>query len=460
MLNLKMKNRMKKKYFIGMIAGASLLLGACDYNDKNFEGLDDLVRPVSKEKYELEYTEKEFTDTESAKITITEWLEGKIFTADTGSLAVVKYKLSSPVMQSVFAQDFERTVVYKEKTEVPGWVNYTAKGEKFWYDKVFSGNTFTEFSGHQAEGECEGWLISPKSKVKLGMTFEFSLAVMYYNADCLSVYISSDFAGNIAKANWMDVSDRFAIPSKDQKDMAKAGVLSLDDWNKQDIVVAFKYSGDGENQKTTTYQLDDIAVNAPDTKISEVEIEYVFRGNKWVFNREIPKYALKEDMDNRTITAKDPTLLPGWMNVALKGKLKWYDKSYKGNNYSECSAYSSDEEVDTWLITPKLNIFDEMIFSFDVCTGHYTVDGLSVLISTDFDGVEDHVTTATWTDVSSSFTIPQEPTNGYGVLAPAGKLDLKEYLNKNLYIAFRYVGNKNSSATTTYQVDNIFVGKE
>ena len=36
------------------------------------------------------------------------------------------------------------------------------------------------------------------------------------------------------------------------------------------------------------------------------------------------------DEDGRKITAKDPTMLEGWLNVALD-KQAWYDKSYKDN---------------------------------------------------------------------------------------------------------------------------------
>lgn len=37
---------MKKIYFVPAVA-ALLTLGACDYNEHNFEGLEDLTRPTN-----------------------------------------------------------------------------------------------------------------------------------------------------------------------------------------------------------------------------------------------------------------------------------------------------------------------------------------------------------------------------------------------------------------------------
>ena len=57
--------------------------------------------------------------------------------------------------------------------------------------------------------------------------------------------------------------------------------------------------------------------------------------------------------------------------------------------------------------------------------------------------------------MTASFNIPQEPTNTYGDMAPAGVLSLADYSGKTIRVAFHYVGNKQGNATTTYQVDNI-----
>lgn len=65
---------------------------------------------------------------------------------------------------------------------------------------------------------------------------------------------------------------------------------------------------------------------------------------------------------------------------------------------------------------------------------------------------------AKWTDITSSFDIPQEPSKGYGTLALAGTFNLTDYVGKNVNIAFKYVGNGDDKKSTTYQLDNIIIG--
>ena len=66
------------------------------------------------------------------------------------------------------------------------------------------------------------------------------------------------------------------------------------------------------------------------------------------------------------------------------------------------------------------------------------------------------ITQATKTDITSAFTIPQTPTSGYGVLAPAGTYNIPTTLTGNGFILFEYTGN-GSGVTTTIQLDNIQV---
>lgn len=85
---------MKMKYYILLITGITLLLGACDYNDRNFDGLDDLVRPVNVATYEIEYdgdypTDGYFSSKQEVAETVAKWLAKNYFACDSGSLAKV-----------------------------------------------------------------------------------------------------------------------------------------------------------------------------------------------------------------------------------------------------------------------------------------------------------------------------------------------------------------------------------
>ncbi|MEG1562922.1 MAG: choice-of-anchor J domain-containing protein [Bacteroides sp.] len=150
----------------------------------------------------------------------------------------------------------------------------------------------------------------------------------------------------------------------------------------------------------------------------------------------------------------------GWF-VQTTGGINWQAKSYSDNTYPQFSANGAKGAVEGWLVTPKVKVTNEPInLTFDVNVGYYNADCLSVLISTDFNK---DVAKATWKDVTSSFTLPKVPTSGYGTFASAGILNLTDYAGKSISVAFKYVGNGVKGPdlkTTTYQIDNVIVGKD
>lgn len=174
--------------------------------------------------------------------------------------------------------------------------------------------------------------------------------------------------------------------------------------------------------------------------------------------------------DFETQTAYQNITIEGWINKDFVGTLAWAGRSYSGNLYAQVSANNSGSLNQVYLVTTQIDLSNAIapLFSFDINVGYWNANCLSVLISEDFDGTEGGVTTATWTDLSSNFTIPVTPTTGYGVFAPAGTADLSSYVGKKVYIAFKYDADGRSDAdrgtdpkkTTTYQIDNIKVSEE
>jgi|GEM_PF-313233 len=146
--------------------------------------------------------------------------------------------------------------------------------------------------------------------------------------------------------------------------------------------------------------------------------------------------------------------LTNWMNYTPIGNLGWYGAEYSGNKYAEMASYGTGEQNEAWLITPGIDKsgIDAVEFTFDIAVGYYTHDGLTVMISEDFDGTD--VASATWTDITNNFTIPVEPTGGFGSLNSAGTMDISSYAD-TVHIAFKYNGDANNSETTTYQIDNV-----
>lgn len=152
----------------------------------------------------------------------------------------------------------------------------------------------------------------------------------------------------------------------------------------------------------------------------------------------------------------DPVDKDGWKSVEAEGTRAWQARLYSENSYAQYSAYSSGEENISYLVSPTVDLTgsEDNTFTFDINVGYWTHDGFAVLISENYDGVNFDL--ATWVDISSSFTIPSEPSIGYANFATAGTFDLSAY-GAEITIAFRYTGNGNTGETTTYQIDNVLV---
>ena len=179
-----------------------------------------------------------------------------------------------------------------------------------------------------------------------------------------------------------------------------------------------------------------------------------------------------EDWTTHSVSTSSPYVAigeNGWINKDVLGALNWYCRTYSSNNYAQVTSNGSGAINEAWMITKEINLQTAVApkFTFDVTIGYWNANCLSVWISENFNGTASGITTATWTDISSSFTIPVTPTSGYGTATNAGVADLTAYKGKKVRIAFKYKGDGRSATdrgteplkTTTYQVDNIKVSE-
>lgn len=363
-------------------------------------------------------------------------------------LASYQYSTSEPSgdepegpVEDFFA-DFEQ-VTPDADVALNGWVNFTEKGTKrTWQGKEFGGNRYIQFSANGSkEDENVAWLISPgiDLSVYTAPVFTFNMKVGYYNANCLQILVSEDFTNDPTTATWKDITSNFYLPQGPTGGYAAgwsiAGLAEMKGYEDK-VYIAFKYTGSGNNRKTTTYQIDNMFVGdqAPVTKT----------------------VVMNEKFDG--VTANADVALDGWVNFTEKGtKRTWQGKEFGGNKYVQFSANGSNEDENVaWLISPLLTVTagENTLFSFDLKIGYYNADCLKVLISDDY---TDSPLNATWTDISSYFTIPQEPASGYATdFSLAGTVDLSAYAG-NIRIAFKYTGSGTGAKTTTYQIDNFNV---
>lgn len=192
--------------------------------------------------------------------------------------------------------------------------------------------------------------------------------------------------------------------------------------------------------------------------------EGMFKNVEYYYSKEEPvtttveNIIWEEDFEGYPAGSGVLVAINGWINKDLKGKIGWENRNYNSNNYAQVSSYKSTTVNDVRLITKEIDLTGTTNpkFSFDIVVGNFTVKCLSVEISDNFDGKEANIATATWKDVTSSFTLPQ-PASGYSTWASAGVLDLKAYIGKKVYVSFKYSGDDTSTPkqTTTYQVDNV-----
>lgn len=377
---------MKKIYFIQLIAAITLLLGACDYNDRNFEGLDDMVRPGNVFTMDYALTDADYAAISSNKtnealakdsgvtkelgyvktdlylsekipgeLYIPAFLAGKYIAADNGSSVKVAYKFKegmsdllstysgikylkladadyklvygetafapylnastegklSKILNENFKDVEKNTVVFAEYKSGEGqlenplmWEGFesletgdlkamdgwfvSSEGGAQWKVTAYDENQYVQYTANGTKGACVGWLVSKPVTVGADDYLGFDVNVGYYNAACLSVLVSEDFDGsNVNTANWDDVTASFIIPNQPTGSygtLASAGKVSLAGYSGKKIYVAFKYTGDGANKKTTTYQIDNVMIGSsvPEKSLSvPVYVLNIYDGKNW-----------------------------------------------------------------------------------------------------------------------------------------------------------------------------------
>jgi len=165
----------------------------------------------------------------------------------------------------------------------------------------------------------------------------------------------------------------------------------------------------------------------------------------------VPTYLFQENFTSATVNAA--VALAGWTNVAVQGSTLWQGKSFSGNSYAQMSAYQTGQTtVETWLITPAINLTANSFLSFETAKNGNASNTLAVFISTNFTG---DATTATWTQLTPALATPSTANNTW---VPSGDVDLSSY-NGNVHIGFKYLGG-DPGADTGYRVDNVQVREQ
>lgn len=197
----------------------------------------------------------------------------------------------------------------------------------------------------------------------------------------------------------------------------------------------------------------------PEGNGSMVGVLGVYRGDFQFTIRDVDdvmmtgdRCAITIDESFSSIADNDDILLPDWANISVKGTRLWRAKEFGGNHYAQATAFGDQSaEMETWLITPGIILSSPKKIKFETAKAFYVHDGLSIWISSDFNGSD--VTGANWQQLFPNLANASSPDNTF---IPSGDIDLSGFTG-TVYVGFRYIGSGPGGQTTSFRVDNVKV---
>lgn len=155
-------------------------------------------------------------------------------------------------------------------------------------------------------------------------------------------------------------------------------------------------------------------------------------------------------------TTTNQQIFPKYINDAAVGSRYWQRKIFSGNTYIQMSSFGGTPEANRTLFIVPVNMTAANTLSFETKAGFHNGNVLKVYYTTDYvPGTQ--ITSATLTDITSSFTISPGLPSGYPTnFTPSGVYNIPAGITGNGFFVFEYVGN-GTGITTTMQIDNIVI---
>lgn len=150
-----------------------------------------------------------------------------------------------------------------------------------------------------------------------------------------------------------------------------------------------------------------------------------------------------------------------WTPVSVEGLQVWgRDNNYgvEGTPCARISGFDGEAQLnEDWLISPAIDLSatNNESVSFASAVG-YTGPVLQFLVSSDYDGSGDP-NNFTWDNLTDQAIWPAG--DPYWEWTESGNIELTEYTNETIYLAFAYTSNADDGAAT-WEVDNIKVSGE
>jgi hypothetical protein len=346
-----------------------------------------------------------FTPAKSPAAKLPAILAARYPTATSGTYKFVECNYSSTeatpgvVDFKYFYDDFETHTYTPSPTYTPigenGWQQKDTSGVSIkanYNNRLFSLNHYAQVTSFGSAEVNNVFLITKQIDLSIAIApqFTFQINVGYWNADCMTVWISEDFDGNkdhIKAATWVDLSSNFTfpqVPTGAYGVLASAGTANLTSYAGKKVYIAFKYSGTskvGDTQKTTTYQIDNVKVsetrNALSIPSSEKQyLVYKFDGTNWIAPPAADGvFVALQPADYTSIglsyisSTNVPLYLPNFLSTkfpyALNGDVKTVVyKSSSNVTYSGATQYTLTNGV--WTSnTYKVSKTDQFLYTID-----------------------------------------------------------------------------------------------
>jgi hypothetical protein len=156
-------------------------------------------------------------------------------------------------------------------------------------------------------------------------------------------------------------------------------------------------------------------------------------------------------------TTTNQQIFPKYINDAAIGTRYWQVKTFGGNKYIQMTSFGGTAEANRSLFFVPIDLTGASTVSFKTKAGFANGPCLKVYYTTNYVAGSD-VTTATLTNITSSFTIDAGLSSGYPTnFTGSGNWAIPSTLTGNGFLVFEYIGNGSGGVTTTMQIDDIVI---
>lgn len=160
---------------------------------------------------------------------------------------------------AIFEEDFEGFGTYASE----GWDNINISGTSTdWFINSFAGDFYSRISAfNSGNAEADVWLVTPPINMDAttGEELTFEIQPNFDNGTNLSVWISTDYAGDPTTATWQILDATIPVgPSGGFGNFETVGPINISCID-GDAVIGFFYEG-SDPSATTRYHLDDVVV--------------------------------------------------------------------------------------------------------------------------------------------------------------------------------------------------------